>query len=188
METTIQNHQAQQGKTTNFFSLLEATINHKGTLTIVVKRLPENRMTASVLLSNDTVNEKNGKLIQPLLLNGNVTDLDEGFFRAIETPLQKTADLLTNMEAHLKSLEEAKTKAKPQQGKNSGNNKEKPLETENAEAYKEALSLSVQLEKDMKYTEALEALPDPAVFPKKENEIAKRRKELEAKEKLYSMF
>lgn len=173
---------------TNFFRAIKA-LNIEGNLNLTIRQLKDGQMVVSTKLDNERVGDDARLNIIPLNMTSTPKELDEGYFKRICTPLKKTSGLLSNMEAHLKSIEEATKKSRMEQDKKKAEkskNADKEAKVEDEEAYKQALEKSFALEKEMKYDEALKALPQAADFPKRKNEIAEKRKELEAKIKLAS--
>ncbi|PAW95400.1 hypothetical protein CKK33_18600 [Mucilaginibacter sp. MD40] len=185
--------------TTNFFQNI-ASLNLPGTWKLVIQTDADGNMTVSELF-NATCGDKAVKLIIPYTLTGTAQDLDEAFFTKITEPVAKTAELQTNLEAHLKSVEQAKAASKMEQDKK---NKEKlqatatPKKTEDAEipepkiskedkkkAYDTAMENVTELIKKLKFSEALAILPDVAEYPNKENELKKKRQYLEQQANFY---
>jgi len=171
-----------------------------GTWKLIVETDADGNFTVSNLF-NAPCGDKATKLIVPLTLTGTAQDLDEGFFGKIAEPVIKTAELQTNMEAHLKSVEIAKAASKMEQDKKI---KEKaqatatPKKTEDAElpepkiskeekkkAYDEAMEQVNELIKKLKFSEALTILPAIEDHPNKENELKKKRQYLEQQANLY---
>lgn len=185
MET---NNEAILNIETNFFRAI-AALKIDGNLTLIIRKLEDGTMVVSTRLVNDRVGDNARKHIIPLNLTAVPKELDEIYFKTISTPMKKTSALLTNMEAYLKSVEEATKKSRSEQDKKkkakSNDSNEK---AENTEAYKQGMEKSLQFEKEMKYKEALEVLPKGEDFPKREAEITKKRTELEAKAKLAVLF
>jgi PRTRC genetic system protein E len=185
--------------TTNFFQNI-ASLNLPGTWKLVIQTDADGNMTVSELF-NATCGDKAVKLIIPYTLAGTPQDLDEAFFTKITEPVVKTAELQTNLEAHLKSVEQAKAASKMEQDKK---NKEKaqataiPKKTEDAEipepkiskedkkkVYDTAMENVTELIKKFKFSEALAILPSVEEHPNKENELKKKRQYLEQQANLY---
>ena len=185
--------------TTNFFQNI-ASLNLPGTWKLVVQTDADGNMTVSELF-NATCGDKAVKLIIPYTLTGTAQDLDEAFFNKITEPVTKSAELQTNLEAHLKSVEQAKAASKMEQDKK---NKEKaqatatPKKTEDAEipepkiskedkkkAYDDAMVNVTELIKKLKFSEALTILPTVEEYPNKENELKKKRQYLEQQANFY---
>lgn len=185
--------------TTNFFQNI-ASFNLPGTWKLVIQTDENGNMTVSELF-NATCGDKAIKLIIPYTLTGTAQDLDEAFFTMITEPVAKTAELQTNLEAHLKSVEQAKAASKMEQDKK---NKEKaqatatPKKAEDAEipepkisredkkkSYDTAMENVTELIKKLKFSEALAILPDIAEYPNKENELKKKRQYLEQQANFY---
>ncbi|GAC1310310.1 MAG: hypothetical protein NVSMB24_27290 [Mucilaginibacter sp.] len=185
--------------TTNFFQNI-ASLNLPGTWKLVIQTDVDGNMTVSELF-NATCGDKAVKLIIPYTLTGTAQDLDEAFFTKITEPVVKTAELQTNLEAHLKSVEQAKAASKLEQDKKI---KEKaqatttPKKTDDAEipepkiskeekkkTYDTAMENVTELIKKLKFSEALTILPGVEEYPNKENELKKKRQYLEQQANFY---
>lgn len=184
--------------TTNFFQNI-ASLNLQGVWKLVITTDDKGNFIISQLF-NTTCGDKAVNLIVPLTLSGTAEELDEGFFDKVTEPTIKTAGLQVNMEAHLKSVEEAKAASKLEQDKK---NKEKAQatatkKTEDAELpepkiskeekkkiYDEAMEQVTELIKKFKFSEALTILPSIEEHPNRENELKKKRQYLEQQASLY---
>ncbi|QEM06178.1 PRTRC system protein E [Mucilaginibacter rubeus] len=190
--------------TTNFFQNI-ASLNLPGTWKLVIQTDADGNMTVSELF-NATCGDKAVKLIIPYTLTGTAQDLDEAFFTKITEPVVKTAELQTNLEAHLKSVEQAKAASKLVQDakakeakdareaktntatKNTGDAEipePKISKEDKKKAYDEAMSNVTELIKKFKFSEALTILPSVEEHPNKENELKKKRQYLEQQANLY---
>ena len=185
--------------TTNFFQNI-ASLNLPGTWKLVIQTDANGSMTVSELF-NANCGDKAVKLIIPYTLTGTAQDLDEAFFTKITEPVLKSAELQINLEAHLKSVEQAKAASKMEQDRKT---KEKaqasatPKKTEDAEipepkiskedkkkSYDAAMDNVNELIKKLKFTEALGILPSTEEYPNKENELKKKRQYLEQQANFY---
>ena len=185
--------------TTNFFQNI-ATLNLPGTWKLVIQTDENGNMTVSELF-NATCGDKAVKLIVPLTLTGTPQDLDEGFFGKVTEPVTKTAELQSNMEDHLKSVEQAKAASKMEQDKKAKEKAQaaaKPKAGDDAEIpepkisreekkkqYDDAMLNVADLIKKFKFSEALTVLPAIEEHPNKENELKKKRQYLEQQANLY---
>lgn len=190
---------------TNFFENI-ANLNVPGNWKIAIHADSKGQMTVSALFSTEANGDNAHKVVPPMVLIGTAQEMDEGFFETIEQPVQQTAGLFRNMEAYLKSLEEAKKQSKMEQDKN----KLKPFAPAKTEgegievaepkidkeakkkAYDEAMQKVNELNDICKYAEALELLPAEADYPDKKMELDKKRADLNRKkeqlEKLPQLF
>jgi PRTRC genetic system protein E len=187
--------------TTNFFQNI-ASLNLQGVWKMAITTDDKGNFIVSQLF-HTTCGDKAANLIVPLTLSGSAEELDEGFFDKVTEPTLKSAGLQVNMEAHLKSVEQAKAASKLEQDKK---NKVKATasatatakKSEDAEipevkiskedmkkAYDEAMEKVTELIKKFKFSEALTLLPTAEDHPNKENEITKKRKYLEQQANLY---
>lgn len=108
---------------TNFFEYING-LAFQGNLNLTIAKGEENKLTVSVLLAND-LPDKAGRIIPPMVLSGNFSELDEGFFGAISAPLAKTAQLFANMDAYNKSIETARENSRMENDRKAKNNKTK---------------------------------------------------------------
>jgi PRTRC genetic system protein E len=100
---------------TNFFENIKG-LAFRGNLNLTIAKGADDKLTVSVLLAND-LPDRAARIIPPMLLKGEASELDEGFFSAIIEPLAKTTQLFANMEAYNKSIEEAQQKSREQKDK-----------------------------------------------------------------------
>lgn len=181
---------------TNFFQNI-ANLNVPGNWKIAIHADSKGQMTVSALFNTEANGDNAHKVVPPMVLIGTAQEMDEGFFEAIEQPVQQTAGLFRNMEAYLKSLEEAKKQSKMEQDKN----KPKPVapaktkpddeDIEVAEpkidkeakkkAYDEAMKQVAELNDHCKYGEALDILPSVTDYPEKQADLDKKRADLTRK-------
>jgi len=196
---------------TNFFNHITG-LEFQGNLNLTIAKSGEGKLTVSVLLTS-TDADKAGKLIPPMILQGNAGELDEGFFTAISTPLEKTAQLFANMDAYQKSLDAAKQqskaeldkknkvkdKAKPANTDEDNDDEEEP-ETENLfstkeaeekeatqkkKRYDDAMAQIAELNRSCKYSEAIALLPSATDYPEKADEINRKSQELAKRKTQY---
>jgi len=184
---------------TNFFENI-ASFNLPGTWKIIIHTNENGTMTVSELF-NATCGDKAVKLIIPYNLTGTAQELDEGFFTKITEPVTKSAELQSNLEAHLKSVEAAqaaskleqdrknKEKAQAAAAKKTGDAEIPPIpqvsKEDKKKAYDDAMLKVNELTQKLKFSEALTLLPDVAEHPHKENELKKKRQFLEQQSNLY---
>jgi len=182
--------------TSNFFKNI-ADLNTPGIWKIVIHTDANGKFTVSELFTAECGDKAIGKII-PMNFSGTAEELDEGFFTAIATPLTETAGLITNMENHLKSIEQARLASKQEQDRK---NKEKTQATakreeddiivpkisreEKKKLYDEAMLKVNELRGLMKYAEALELLPKAEDHPEKKTELEKHTADLNRLKKLY---
>jgi len=187
--------------TTNFFQNI-ASLNLQGVWKMAITTDDKGNFIVSQLF-HATCGDKAVNLIVPLTLSGTAEELDEGFFDKVTEPTIKSAGLQVNLEAHLKSMEQAKAASKLEQDKKS---KDKAQATANTtlkkaedvelpeakiskedkkKAYDEAMEKVTDLLKKLKFSEALTFLPSIEEHPAKENEITKKRRYLEQQANLY---
>lgn len=163
--------------TTDFFSRV-AALNVTGHLQMTISQGTDNNLIVSVMLNNQQCGDQAQKLIPPLMLKGSADELNKGFFDSISTPLQKTSELLVNMETYLEQQEEAKKQSAMEREKAETERKEKEARQKK---YKEAMQKVDELEKAGKFRDAWIKVPDPAAFPEYADVLKKRRTSLTAK-------
>ncbi|MCR8560320.1 PRTRC system protein E [Mucilaginibacter sp. BJC16-A38] len=180
---------------TNFFENI-AGLNAPGIWKIGIQNDENGRFVVSALYAPTENNDPALKTIAPLIFKGTATEMDEGFFEAIEKPVQETAGLYSNLDAYRKSLEGAKkklaqnNKSQPAKVKSEGDeDNEDDLEVtepkvsaeEKKRIYTEAIRKVVLLNDACKYAEALEILPSVTDYPEKAEELNKRKTDLTRK-------
>jgi PRTRC genetic system protein E len=182
--------------TTNFFQNI-ASLNVPGNWKLTLHTDGAGNFTLSALFTALQQADNALKAIPPMLLKGTATELDEGFFEAINDPVQQTAGLYNNLNAYHKGLEEARLKSKMEQDKKAKENKAKPKtatgdggeddieisepkprKEEKRKAYTQAMIGINELKAACKYGEALALLPAIADYPEKEAELTKKAEEL----------
>lgn len=177
--------------TTNFFKNI-ADLNAPGIWKIGIQNDANGHFVVSALYTPFQSNEPATKTIAPLIFKGTGAEMDEGFFEAIELPVQATAGLYTNIEAYNKNLENAKKKLPGNKGqltKKSGVSGEEDMEVgepkvsseDKRKAYIEAIRKVMELNDACKYEEALNLLPPVSDYPEKAEELNKRKADLTRK-------
>lgn len=160
---------------TNFFKQI-ADLNLTGNLQITIAKGSEGTQVVSVILLNEGCGDNAKNNIIPYNYRATPEELDNGFFKAIAEPMKSASDLMTNMEAFLKSMEVAK--------KNSA--MEKPnipkgkIEAK-TDKYSALMAKVDALDNAGKPKDAWMLLQDLKAFPEHKEEILKRRRELFAK-------
>jgi PRTRC genetic system protein E len=182
---------------TNFFENI-ASLQTPGIWKLVIETDANGNFTVSELFTT-TCGDKAVNRIIPFSLNGTAQDLDEGFFSKITEPIIKSAGLQTNMEAHLKSVEEARLASKMEQDKKVKAIKPKteaksvetdedievgeakPNKEEKKKAYDEAMKKIAEHNDRCQYGEALALLPSAEDYPEKKAELEKKHSDLTRK-------
>jgi len=176
---------------TNFFENI-ANLNAPGIWKIGIHNDENGHFTVSALYSSTQSNEPATKTIAPLIFKGTASDMDGGFFEAIQQPVQATAGLYSNIEAYNKNLDSAKKKLS--QGNKSQPAKVKTDSTDDIEVsepkvsaedkkkvYFDAIKKVVELNDACKYEEALAILPSVSDYPEKAEELNRRKGDLTRK-------
>lgn len=160
--------------TQQFFEQIEGLGLQSGII-LTIQKGTENNLIVSLYLDNDKVGDEAKKVVQPMILKGTAAELDEGFFTSIATPVKKADALFVNMEAHAKSMEQARLASKMEQEKL---DKEKKEKDERKKKYEEKMKKVVELEEKAKWGEAIGAMPKAEQFPEQAEDIKKKTEEL----------
>ncbi|MDI5887648.1 prtrc system protein e [Flavobacterium yafengii] len=158
----------------NFFQSL-TNLPVAGDWTINIAKETADRLIVSVLFYNNSIGDDARKKVPPILLKGTPQELDEGFFQAIELPVQETALLFANMEQFLLQKEQAKISSQMQKENGTKADKEK---IDKQKKYEEAMKKADELEADGKYREAWIKVPQAELYPEHAATISNRRMEL----------
>ena len=162
---------------TAFFQKIQA-LNVKGDFLIQIKQQEGGTLLVSVLLVNEKVEDDARKIIPPMNFNGTATELDNGFFEALEKPIQQTSALFTNMQDFIEAYEKTKERSKMEKDKEDG---EKKIRDERKKKYETQIKKVNELEEKKKYGEAIGAMPKAVDFPEQSEEIKKKINDLTAK-------
>jgi PRTRC genetic system protein E len=183
---------------TNFFENI-ASMNTPGKWAITIHTNEQGQFTVSTLFVGIASGDKAGSAIPPLLAKGTAQELDEGYFDAIENPIQQTAAFYTSAETYLKGLEKARLASKMEQDKKNKNTPKPKVSTEESEkddieigepqpskedkrkAYLQAMIKINELNASCKYEEALALLPSVTDYPEKEAELKTKLADLTRK-------
>lgn len=169
---------------TNFFQHL-CSMQIEGDWKLTIKTGAHNRILVSLLLENEKVGDAAKKIIPPLVLKGTAQEIDERFFEAIKTPIQKTAELLVNMEEFEKALDKAKLESKMEQHKKDEVKKQKD---EQQKKYDAAMKKVKELEEAGKHREAYAQLPTAEDHPQHAEIITNKKQALAAKFEQTQLF
>lgn len=162
---------------TNFFKSIRS-LEVSGNWKINIAKEKDDVLIVSVLLYNDSIGDDARKKVPPILLKGTAEELDEGFFKAVQKPVEKTNELFANMEAFLKGQEEAKIAS--QMHKESALKQEKK-KTEKQKFYEQGMKKAEELEAEGKYKEAWMKVPPADHYPEHKEAIQKRKAEISDK-------
>lgn len=169
---------------TNFFQQLSDLPSFEN-IRLNIQKQPDNQLMISLLLTSDSINDNAIQLIPPLVLKGTAIELDEGFFKAIATPIQKTSELITNINAYEKALNTAQKESRQQKDKETTRRKEKESKRKK---FEEQMKKVDELEKQKKIGEAIGQLPDLNQFPEFAEEIKKKSQQLRGQHGTLSLF
>ncbi len=173
---------------TNFFQTLD-NLKVEGDWRIAVKKTGAEQYVVSVLLVNEKIGDDARTIIPPMILKGTAKEIDDGFYQAIEKPVQKTHGLFLNMEQYAKAQEQADLEKREQLEKErEEKNKEKEKQKAKEEAgkkvnkkYDAQMKKAADLEAAGKSGQAIAQLPKESEFPEYAEEIQKRLQELKEK-------
>lgn len=169
---------------TNFFSQI-ATLGATGTLRVNIQPQKEGNFIVSVLLSNETVKDKAVQLIPPLVLKGSAAELDNGFFEAIQSPIQQTSTLIANMGAYETAMTRAGKESRQEKERETSMQKEKDGKRRK---FDEQMKKVEDMEKLKKIGEAIGQLPEVQQFPEFAEEIKKKNQQLRSQHGTLSLF
>lgn len=170
---------------TNFFSQIAAMGVTASTLRVNIQPQQAGILIVSVLLADDTVKDKAAQLIPPLVLKGSATELDEGFFGSIQSPIQQTSTLIANMVAYETAMTKAGKESRQQKEQEATTQKEKDSKRKK---FDEQMKKVEDLEKLKKIGEAIGQLPDLQQFPEFSEEIKKKNQQLRSQHGTLSLF
>lgn len=131
-------------------------------LTLTIAKATEDTMVVSILVQNDGCGDKAKNIIPPLNLKGTADELDAEFFAHIKKPIESASGLMSNMEAFMKQVEEAKFQSAMEKEKVDKAKKEKEARSKK---YNDAMAKAEALEKEGKFKEAWTALPKASEYP-----------------------
>lgn len=169
---------------TNFFSQIKL-LNVTGNLRLNIQPQENGELIVSLLLDTTHIKDKAAKLIPPLVLKGSDRDLDNGFFQAINQPVQTTQSLLLNMQQHVEALDKANKESRIEKDKQDTQKKDKDGKRKK---FDEQMKKVDDLVKIKKIGEAIGQLPDLKQFPEFETEIKKKSQELRGQHSSLSLF
>ncbi len=155
----------------NFFKQI-AKMDIDSKLTLTIAKATEDTIVVSILVQNDGCGDKAKNIIPPLNLKGTAQELDEEFFAHIRKPIQSASGLMSNMEAFMKQMEEAKKQSAMEKEKAEKAKKEKEAKSKK---YNDAMAKAEELEKDGKFKEAWTALPKPSEYPEHAETIGQKQ-------------
>lgn len=169
---------------TNFFNQI-AQLDYTGVLQLNISKGIENNLVVSVMVLNDACRDKAKNLIPSITLNATPQEFDECFFQQVSNPVQKVSELLVDMAAFEKQMDEVKKQSAMEKEKTDKAKKEQDTK---AKKYKDAMAKADELEKEGKPRDAWMKVPDATEFPEKAEEILKRKKSLSDKFAAPSLF
>jgi PRTRC genetic system protein E len=155
----------------NFFKQL-AKMDIDSKLTLTIAKATEDTMVVSILVQNDGCGDKAKNIIPPLNLKGTAEELDAEFFTHIKKPIESASGLMSNMEAFMKQVEEAKLQSAMEKEKADKAKKEKEAKSKK---YNDAISKAEELEKEGKFKEAWTALPKASEYPEHAETIGQKQ-------------
>ena len=188
---------------TNFFEQV-AGLKIDGNITLNINTDKNGLITVAVLISK-------AGAIPPMVFTALAHELDEGFFDKLAEPVKSTKGLITNLDNYKKELDKAK-KQPAKSGKtetaltatddedddnNEQNNNndlfsQQPDDMQNKAGKKQyvddQLVKAKELAKQMKYAEALAALPNPVEYPDQKELIEARRNEIQKGKEVYDQL
>lgn len=170
---------------TNFFTQIAALGVTAGNLRVNIQPQQSGILIVSVLLADETVKDKAAQLIPPLVLKGSATELDDGFFGAIQSPIQQSSTLIANMGAYETAMNKAGKESRQEKEREASTLKEKDSKRRK---FNEQMKKVEDLEKLKKIGEAIGQLPDLQQFPEFSEEIKKKSQQLRSQHGTLSLF
>ena len=139
----------------NLFEELNKIMVANTDVTIVVRKLTDEKMTVSVNFRNEAVKDEAKNLLQPFIVSGSPVELDGGFVAEISKPLAESVGLQSKMQEFeaAKKVAEAKSAAMAEQKK-----KEEAEKKSRKEAYDKAMDAAKKAQDERKWKEAISAL------------------------------
>lgn len=164
-----------------FFKQL-AALNLRGNLSINIRIGDGEKLQVSVLLSNPNLKDNAARSISPMLLEGTAAEMDQGFYEALTTPLQKTNTFYVNALHHEQSLSNAI--------KNAAMTKANQMNATSAQKkkYEAKMEKVTELEKKSKIGEAIAQMPTVKEFPEYEKQINTKLADLKSRHSSLSLF
>jgi PRTRC genetic system protein E len=172
---------------TNFFQQL-AALGFNGNFLLNIHQDDTGVQTVSVVLKKGNIMGVAGNNLPPLLFKATAEELDDAFFEQLAQPVKQTTGIINNLEAYQKELEKAKKNAKTDKDKSAKTasaEDDKQAKAEKKRLFDEAMEKVKALAKQMKYTEALAQLPDPAEYADKAELIEAKRQEIQKGKEVY---
>lgn len=163
-------------KTDFFQNLIE--LKAAGDFTIHIKQEEYGQLKVSVILVNEKVDDDAKNIIPAMNFQGTATELDEGFFEALQKPVEKASTLFTNMLDFEEALEKTQANAKMEREKS---DVEKKAKDERKKKYDSVIKRVNDLEERKRFGEAIGAMPNCIDFPEQADEIKTRMDELRKK-------
>lgn len=155
----------------NFFKQI-AKMDIQSRMMLTVAKATEDILVVSILVQNDGCGDKAKNIIPPFNLKGTADELDAEFFAHIKKPVESVSALMTNMEAFMKQIEEAKKQSAMEKEKADKEKKEKDAKSKK---YNDAMTKAEALEKEKKYKEAWTALPKASEYPEHAESIGQKQ-------------
>jgi len=185
---------------TNFFEQI-AGLKIDGNLLININSDTNGLMTVSAMLSK-------AGTIPPMVFTALSHELDEAFFDKLAEPVKQTKGLITNLETYKKELDKAKkqpakgdkvaiTTTSDDEDETEGNETgdlfsqqadDSQLKAEKKQYVDDQLLKAKELDKQMKYVEALAQLPDPAEYTEQAELIEAKRQEIQKGKEVYDQL
>jgi PRTRC genetic system protein E len=162
---------------TNFFTQL-ASLSSKGNWRIAVSNVGNGCLVVSVLLVDEGLKDEAAKSIPPMILKGTASEIDEGFFIALEKPIAKTVGLFANIEQYETAVDEAEKQLRMEREKKQKAQISQPVQDEQTRKFETIMKKVEVLQAEEKYGEAIAQLPKVDLFPEQEEAINLKKDEL----------
>ena len=144
----------------NLFQELNKIMVPNTDTTIVVRKLSDEKMTVSVNFRNDAVKDDAKNLLQPFIVSGSPTELDEGFVQEMSKPIAESVGLQSKMLEFEAAKKVAEAKSAEQK------KKEADAEKARKESYNKHLDAAKKAQAERKWKEAIKSLTAALEFAK----------------------
>jgi PRTRC genetic system protein E len=162
---------------TNFFRIV-SQMDINGEIHLIISKGENNSLVVATMVQNDKCTDSAKDFITPLTLRGTAEQMDKGYFLRIRQPLRDASELMDNMEAFKKQMDEAKRKSAMAR---ESADREKKANDAKEKKYAEGMQKAEELEREGKFREAWMKVPDPSEYPERADLLRTRREQLSAR-------
>lgn len=149
-----------------------------GEIHLIISKGENNSLVVATMVQNDKCTDRAKEFITPITLRGTAELMDKGYFLRIRQPLKDASELMDNMEAFKKQMDEAKRKSAMAR---ESADREKKANDAKEKKYAEGMQKAEELEREGKFREAWMKVPDPSEYPERADLLRTRREQLSAR-------